>query len=126
MPPYGRLTALYLLALTGPAHSVDCGRAITQFQFKAEDLRGYIQQSDAVITQLQATATPPQRLTLEWLIPFVFSIEASRSLLTVYRLAPECFSFNTRDIENGIAERERILNGVAAIVRGNLRGLRPP
>lgn len=119
-----RLAAAYLLVTTSPAYSVDCGRAITQFQFKAEDLRGYIQQSDAVIAQIQAGPAPP-RLTLEWLIPFVFSIEASRSLLTVYRLAPECFNLSTRDIENGIAERERILNTVASIVRGNLRGLKP-
>jgi hypothetical protein len=54
------------------------------------------------------------------------SIEAARSLLTVYKLAPECFNISTRDIENGIAERERILNTVANIVRGQMKGMRPP
>jgi hypothetical protein len=122
-----KLAALYLLALTGPAHGVDCGRAITQFQFKAEDLKTLVMQADTVVTAIQASPTnPPNRAVLDWLIPFAMSIEAARSLLTVYKLAPECFNISTRDIENGIAERERILNTVANIVRGQMKGMRPP
>lgn len=118
---------VYLLVTTSPAQAVDCGRAITQFQFKAEDLKSLIMQADSVVTLIQASPNaPPSRVTLDWLIPFAQSIEAAKSLLTIYKLAPECFNLSTRDIENGIAERERILNTVANIVRGTMKGLRPP
>jgi hypothetical protein len=120
------LPLVYLIACTNPAYGVDCGRAITQFAFKAEDLKTLITQADSVITLIQASPNaPPARATIDWLIPFAQSIEATRSLLTIYKLAPECFNLSTRDIELGLAERERILNTIAGIVRGNLRGLRP-
>lgn len=116
----------YLLAFTGPAPAVDCGRAITQFAFKSEDLKTLITQADTVITLIQASPNnPPSRAVIDWLVPFAQSIEAAKTLIVIYRLSPECFNLSTRDIELGIAERERILNGIAGIVRGNLRGLRP-
>ncbi|MET0668280.1 MAG: hypothetical protein ABWZ01_07220 [Methyloceanibacter sp.] len=122
-----RLSALYFLCCTSPAYSVDCGRAITQFQFQAEDVRSLVMQSDAVVQAIVVSPNnPPQRAAIDWLIPFAQSIVAAKAMLSIYRVAPECFSLKTGEIENGIAERERILNGVANIVRGQLRGLKPP
>jgi hypothetical protein len=122
-----RLSALYLLCCTSPAYSVDCGRAITQFQFKAEDVRSLVMQSDAVVQAIIVSPNnPPMRAAIDWLIPFAQSIEAAKGMLSIYRVSPECFNIKTGDIENGIAERERILAGIANIVRGQMRGLKPP
>jgi hypothetical protein len=83
-------------------------------------------QADNVVSLIQASpGNPPQRAVIDWLIPFAQSIEAAKALLVIHRLAPECFNISTRDIETGIAERERVLNTIANIVRGQLRGLRP-
>ena len=82
-----RLSALYLLCCTSPAYSVDCGRAITQFQFKAEDVRSLVMQSDAVVQAIVVSPNnPPMRAAIDWLIPFAQSIEAAKGMLAIYRV----------------------------------------
>ena len=122
------LAVLFIvLAVTAPAKAVDCGRVTAQFNFKAEDVKTLVMQADSVVSLIQASPNnPPQRVVIDWLIPFAQSIEAAKALLVLYRLAPECFNLSTKDIENGIAERERILNTISNIVRGQMKGMRPP